>query len=112
MLRDGTPLSSYPVADFDCLTQQRARDTVAVLDVRQRNDYESERIPEAVNIPLHELPNRLDEVPDVTVWVHCASGYRSSIAASFLDRAGHDVVLIDDDFDNATKLGLTATAQP
>jgi rhodanese-related sulfurtransferase len=36
--------------------------------------------------------------------VHCASGYRASIAASLLDRAGRDVVLIDDDFENAKDL--------
>lgn len=107
-LRDGTPLGSYPVADFDRLAEQRRTDTVVVLDVRQSHEYGAEHIPGAVNIPLHELPNRLGEVPASTVWVHCESGYRSSIAASFLDRAGHDVVLIDDEFDNASKIGLTA----
>jgi rhodanese-related sulfurtransferase len=54
------------------------------------------------------LPERLDEVPAGTVWVHCASGYRSSIAASLLDRAHREVVLIDDDFEKATDLGLTS----
>lgn len=107
-LRDGTPLGSYPVADFARLAEQRRTGTVAVLDVRQSNEYEAEHIPDALNIPLHELPKRLGEVPAATVWVHCASGYRSSIAASFLDRAGHDVVLIDDDFENAGKAGLIA----
>lgn len=107
-LRDGTPLGSYPVADFARLAEQRRTGTVAVLDVRQSNEYEAEHIPDALNIPLHELPKRLGEVPAATVWVHCASGYRSSIAASFLDRAGHDVVLIDDDFENACKAGLIA----
>ncbi|GAT12573.1 MBL fold metallo-hydrolase [Mycolicibacterium novocastrense] len=106
-LRDGFPLGSYSVADFGRLAQRRRTEAVAVLDVRQTHEYESERIPSAVNIPLHELPKRLNEVPPSTVWVHCASGYRASIAASFLDRAGHDVVLIDDDFDNATAQGLT-----
>lgn len=107
-LRDGTPLGSYPVADFARLAEQRRTEKVVVLDVRQSNEYESEHIPDALNIPLHELPGRLDEVPAATIWVHCASGYRSSIAASFLDRAGHDVVLIDDDFENAGNAGLTA----
>lgn len=107
-LRDGTPLGSYPVADFARLAERRRTGTVAVLDVRQSNEYEAEHIPDALNIPLHELPKRLGEVPAATVWVHCASGYRSSIAASFLDRAGHDVVLIDDDFENACKAGLIA----
>ncbi len=48
-------------------------------------------------------------MPDGTLWVHCASGYRASICASLLDREGHDVVLIDDEFDKAVKLGLTTS---
>ncbi len=107
-LSDGMPLGSYPVADFTELADQARADSVAVLDVRQSHEYESEHIPGARNIPLHELPERLGEVPTTTVWVHCASGYRSSIAASILDRAGYPVVLIDDDFDRAKQLGLTA----
>lgn len=107
-LSDGMPLGSYPVADFAELADQRRADAVAVLDVRQSHEYQSEHIPGARNIPLHELPERLGEVPTTTVWVHCASGYRSSIAASILHRAGHAVVLIDDHFDRAKELGLTA----
>jgi hydroxyacylglutathione hydrolase len=38
--------------------------------------------------------------------VHCASGYRAAIAASLLARAGHDVVLIDDEYSRAVELGL------
>ena len=61
-----------------------------------------------MNIPLHELIDRVDELPAGEVWVHCASGYRASIAASILDRHGRDVVLIDDEFDRAEELNLTA----
>ncbi|MGV0871536.1 MBL fold metallo-hydrolase [Mycolicibacterium sp. XJ879] len=105
-LSDGIPVGSYPVADFDALAEL-GTETVTVLDVRQRHEYEEERVSGAMNIPLHELPARLDDVPASRVWVHCASGYRSSIAASFLARAGRDVVLIDDDFETAGNAGLT-----
>ena len=50
----------------------------------------------AVNIVVHELADRLDELPAAEIWVHCASGYRASVAASILDRHGREVVLIDD----------------
>ena len=46
-------------------------------------------------------------LPPGELWVHCASGYRASIAASLLDRAGRDVVFIDDSFDSAVEAGLT-----
>ena len=41
-----------------------------------------------VNIPIHELPRRVAEVPEGEVWVHCAGGYRASVAASFIAAAG------------------------
>jgi len=46
-----------------------------------------------------------DEVV-AALWVYCASGFRASIATSLLERAGRSVVLIDDDFVNADRLGL------
>ena len=45
-------------------------------------------------------------MPDGQLWVHCAAGFRASIAASLLDRAGHNVILVDDDFSNAVESGL------
>jgi len=56
-----------------------------------------------VHIPLHDLERRRAEVPDGEVWVHCASGYRASLAASLLDRAGRTVVAIDDEWAAAAK---------
>ncbi|MGY1708796.1 rhodanese-like domain-containing protein [Geodermatophilus sp. SYSU D00758] len=62
----------------------------AVVDVRNRGELITGTIPGAVNIPLAELPRRMDEVPtDRPVVVHCAGGYRSSVAASLLRTAGH-----------------------
>ena len=40
------------------------------------------------------------------MWVYCGSGYRASIAASILDRPGRQIVLINDDYDNAVAAGL------
>jgi hydroxyacylglutathione hydrolase len=63
----------------------------------------------AVHIPLHELPRRLAEVPAGEVWVHCAGGYRASIAASILAAAGHHLVAVADSFGNAAQAGLPVT---
>jgi len=57
-------------------------------------------------VPLHSLLNRLDDVPPGRLWVHCAGGFRASIAASLLDRAGRDVVFIDDEWEHAAERGL------
>ncbi|MDJ0395635.1 MBL fold metallo-hydrolase [Rhodococcus sp. G-MC3] len=96
-------LRSYEVSDFAGLAGATGEREVAILDTRQHSEYTDGHIHGAVNIPLHELPHRLAEVPAGELWVHCASGYRASIAASILDRADRTVVLIDDDYDNAVE---------
>ena len=60
-----------------------------VIDVRGPNERKLTRIPGSVHIPLNHLEERLSEVPrDTPLMVYCAGGYRSSIAASLLQRAG------------------------
>ena len=56
-----------------------------VLDVRRDDEFQESHVPKAINIPVHELAERLDELPAGEIWVHCASGYRASVAASILD---------------------------
>jgi hydroxyacylglutathione hydrolase len=99
-------LASFPTGTFADLEQVRRHRPVVVLDVRRADEHEESRIDGAVNIPIHELPQRIAEVPDGELWVHCASGYRAGVAASFLDAAGHRLVAIDDSFENAEKVGL------
>lgn len=99
---------SYRVATFEDLAEALDVADIAVLDVRQASEFGEGHVRTAVNVPLHELIERIDEVPRTEVWVHCASGYRSSIAASLLDAQGGRVVtLIDDVYGNAERLGLT-----
>ncbi len=99
-------LTSFPTATFADLGQVRHHRQVVILDVRRTDEFDSARIAGAINIPIHDLPGRVDEVPEGEVWVHCAGGYRASIAASFLSAAGRTLVAIDDTFDNAEGVGL------
>ena len=60
-----------------------------VLDVRMPKEFQAKRIEQAVNIPLNHLKERLGELPrEYPILVHCAGGYRSSIAASILQSGG------------------------
>jgi hypothetical protein len=43
------------------------------------------------------------------VWVHCASGFRASIAASLVDRADREVVAVHDEWHEASKHALAIT---
>jgi glyoxylase-like metal-dependent hydrolase (beta-lactamase superfamily II)/rhodanese-related sulfurtransferase len=100
---DGRPAASLRIANFGDLHSELANGTdLVVLDVRRNDERSDSHILGSVHIPIHELPQRLDEVPTGhTVWVHCAAGYRAAVAASLLSRAGRDVVAVDDDYDNA-----------
>lgn len=102
----GVALGSFATATFADLAQVRHHRDVVVLDVRRPEEHTEVRIDGALNIPLHELPRRLDEVPDGEVWVHCAGGYRASVAASFLAAAGRSLVAVDDGFGHADEAGL------
>jgi glyoxylase-like metal-dependent hydrolase (beta-lactamase superfamily II)/rhodanese-related sulfurtransferase len=66
-----------------------APDAPYLLDVRMPGEWQQRHLEGSANIPLNRLPNRLGEIPrNRPVVVLCAAGYRSSIAASLLQRAG------------------------
>jgi hydroxyacylglutathione hydrolase len=102
-LAAGGVLRNYPAASFSELA---SAGEVGVLDVRRDDERAEGFVRGSLHIPIDELIGRMNELPKERLWVHCASGFRASIAASLLDRVGHDVVLVDDDFANAAPLGL------
>jgi len=105
-LADGAGVRSYPVTDFAGLAKTRAERDVHVLDTRRNDERAEGGVKDSQHIPLHELSERIDEVPEGEVWVHCGSGYRASIATSVLDRPGRRVVLVNDFYDSAKEAGL------
>jgi hydroxyacylglutathione hydrolase len=65
-----------------------------VLDVRRPGEWQAFHYEDAIHIPLAQLPSRFGELDAATEWtVVCASGFRSSIAASVLERAGFERVI-------------------
>jgi glyoxylase-like metal-dependent hydrolase (beta-lactamase superfamily II) len=122
----GGRTGSYPVTDFPGLATALApggpawasggpawasgRPGLVVLDVRRPDEWQAGHLAGALHIPFWELAGRAGEVPPGQVWVHCASGFRASIGASVLDRAGRDVVHVDDDWERAAEAGLPVTA--
>jgi hydroxyacylglutathione hydrolase len=68
-------------------------DDLQVVDVRNAGEHSLGALPDAVNIPVGQLPARLDELdPSRPTVVYCAGGYRSSVAASLLRANGFDDV--------------------
>jgi glyoxylase-like metal-dependent hydrolase (beta-lactamase superfamily II)/rhodanese-related sulfurtransferase len=64
-----------------------------VIDVRAPREREQKYIAESLGMPLNHLVEKLETLPkDRPLLVYCAGGYRSSIAASLLQRNGFDQV--------------------
>ncbi|GAA1435966.1 MBL fold metallo-hydrolase [Microlunatus lacustris] len=100
-LAAGEALRSYRVSDFAGLAARKQEGSVQVLDARRNDERAAGHVSGSMHIPLHQLADRLDEVPQGELWVYCGSGYRASIAASILDRPGREVVLVNDAYDTA-----------
>jgi len=64
-------------------------DPPLLLDIRNPREWSTKHIEGSLNIPLNHLQERMAEIPrDRRIAVHCAGGYRSSIAASILHQYG------------------------
>jgi adenylyltransferase/sulfurtransferase len=69
-------------------------DTLKIVDVREPNEYQINRIPGSELIPLGDVPKRVGELnPSDEIVVHCKSGVRSAKAADFLRSVGFKRVL-------------------
>ena len=69
-------------------------DKLTILDVREPHEYQINRIPDSVLIPLNDVPKRYVELdPSDEIVVHCKVGGRSAKAAEFLRSKGFTKVL-------------------
>ncbi|OUS90200.1 MBL fold metallo-hydrolase [Rhodococcus sp. NCIMB 12038] len=82
-----------PKTTAHALDELLAANAVALVDIRNPGERELGAIPSAASIPLAQLRLRLDELPaDRPIVVHCAGGWRSSVAASLLRAHGFEQV--------------------
>lgn len=65
-----------------------------IVDVRTPGEFMSGNVANSINIPLNEVPNRVDEFKNMSrpIIVCCLSGGRSGQAAAFLSANGVDEV--------------------
>lgn len=71
------------------LKQRLAQAPLTVVDVRTDEELAIAALPGALHIPMHELPQRIGELPaEGPVAVLCHHGVRSEMAARFLERNG------------------------
>jgi len=66
------------------------------LDVRHAKEYAHSRLPKAINIPLHEVRLRMDELDkDKNYICYCSTGRRSSAAAFLLVQNGFNASVLN-----------------
>lgn len=68
---------------------------IIILDVREKEEFESGHIKNAINIPLDDIEDVTDEIlnPECDILVYCRSGIRSISAVRILEELGYDNVL-------------------
>ena len=73
---DARDLDEIEALDREELAERVARGEVLVIDVRPTEEYEAGHIPGASSVPVDELPERLDELPDdVEIVAYCRGPY-------------------------------------
>jgi glyoxylase-like metal-dependent hydrolase (beta-lactamase superfamily II)/rhodanese-related sulfurtransferase len=78
-----------PAQFADLMADAAGPNTLAILDVRNIGEREGGYVTGSIHIPLAELRRRMDEIPtDRPIVAYCAGGWRSSVAASLIRRAG------------------------
>ncbi len=76
-------------ADFIAAYAENEEDTI--IDIRKKSEYDSEHLVGAINVPLNEINQHLEQFPkDKNFVLYCAGGYRSMIASSILKQRGWD----------------------
>ncbi|MEW1960892.1 rhodanese-like domain-containing protein [Microbacterium sp. NPDC077644] len=82
-------MKSITIADLD------ARENTPLIDVRERDEFAAGHVPGAVNIPMSEIGNRLDELPAEAFDVICQAGGRSARVVQALEERGYDATNVE-----------------
>ena len=92
-------LRSTETVDFARGRLLSRRPDVLPLDVRRQSEYEQGHVAEALNIAHTRLLERHGELPgDSALMVYCQTGERAAAATALLERLGHEVLYVDDEF--------------
>jgi len=81
-----------------------------IIDVRKPGEFSSEHIENAVSLPLDFIHDNISHYPSGKLFIHCAGGYRSIIAASILKSKGyHDLCDVIGGYNAISKTSIPKT---
>jgi rhodanese-related sulfurtransferase len=83
---------------FDSEELKKDHQAFTILDIRNPSEVADKKIfPNSVNIPLYELRERIDEIPnDKPIVVHCAAGFRSAAGSSIVHSKFDGIIKVYD----------------
>ncbi|OYU54941.1 MAG: CoA-disulfide reductase [Chitinophagaceae bacterium BSSC1] len=68
-------------------------ETALLLDVRTKTEFEAGHIPNAINIPVDEIRDRMQEIPtNRPIYIYCEAGLRGYLAQRILRQTGYETV--------------------
>ncbi|HET8735412.1 MAG TPA: MBL fold metallo-hydrolase [Pricia sp.] len=107
----GKQFDTIDSVSADAIKERITGKMVPVFDVRKESEHRAEHIVASRNTPLDFLNDHLSEFPKKkNFYVHCASGYRSVIAASILKSRGiHNLVNVEGGFGALKASGAEVT---
>lgn len=82
---------------FDLKEFEANPNAFTIVDIRNKDEYTNSPIfDQSINIPLHELRERAEEIPnEKPILVHCTGGYRSAAGSSIVDGIKTDIRVLD-----------------
>lgn len=83
--RYDVPCKTAP--EVDSKTVLEAPEDVCILDVRSEKEFSEDHLPGSKHIPLHQLRDKLDQLPPMKTYVVCQTGNRSAQAVRLLQQA-------------------------
>lgn len=89
-------LAAEPRIDFSSFDPARAIVEGEIIDVRTTSEFQHGHLAGARSFPYTRLKTHLGELPkERRLFIHCGTGKRASLAASYLRSAGYDAVHVD-----------------
>lgn len=80
---------------FEKMMEMKKEKKIFILDLRTREEIEFVNFGFANNIPMNEIPDRINEIPmNKTIAIFCSTGTRAAMASMYLQQRGYEDIKI------------------